>query len=172
MIRIARSLEIHKGDTSECEECGKTISLSELAENIGWCGECMDRHIREDGLFSDEGEGMKTLKQLGISPAPWETADDGMGYKDIWCNAPVTEDSEGENIIAEAISKKDANMMAAAPEMYKHGVELVSALEDWMQKYPPSEFSTFGQAYQLLVESVNNFRAALGKAAGESEVAE
>lgn len=56
MIRIARSLEIRKGDTGECEECGKTISLSELAENFGWCGECMDRHLREDGFFSDEAD--------------------------------------------------------------------------------------------------------------------
>ena len=44
--------------------------------------------------------------------------------------------------------------------------------DDWMKKYPPSEFSTFGQAYQLLVEATNNFRAALAKASGESEVKE
>lgn len=62
---------------------------------------------------------MKTLEQLGISPTPWKKADDGMGYKDIWCNAPVTEDSEGENIIAEAIDAKDAHLIAAAPDLYE-----------------------------------------------------
>ena len=62
---------------------------------------------------------MKTLEELGISPAPWKPVDDGMGYKDILCNLPVTEDSEGENIIAETVDAKDARLIAAAPELYE-----------------------------------------------------
>lgn len=56
--------------------------------------------------------------ELGISPVPWKPADDGMGYNDIWCNKPVTEDSEGEGIIAELVDAKDANMMSTAPKLY------------------------------------------------------
>ena len=105
---------------------------------------------------------MKTLEELGISPSPWKTADDGMGYKDIWCNATVTEDSEGENIIAEAISKKDANMMAASPEMY----EALAAMLSCAEKEAP--FTT-GSGMSIAMDMA---RKALRKAAGESEVTE
>lgn len=104
---------------------------------------------------------MKTLEQLGISPAPWRI-NDHASVLDRYC----------ETISGQygPYNWHNADLIAAVPDMYKYGAELVSALEDWMQKYPPSEFSTFGQAYQLLVEAINNFRAALAKAAGESEV--
>ena len=112
---------------------------------------------------------MKTLEQLGISHAPWSIDD----HNNI-------STADGHALAATMVSnayghdrtEKDALIIAAAPDMYKRGFELVSALDDWMKKYPPSEFSTFGQAYQLLVEATNNFRAALAKAAGESEVKE
>ena len=125
---------------------------------------------------------MKTLEQLGISPAPWKYKQDS-GYDrksgdfntyDAVCDAEgkfMVEWANGESYgEVWPNSEQDASLIAAAPQMYKHGVELVSSLEDWMKKYPPIEFSTFGQAYQLLVEAVNNFRTALAKAAGESEV--
>lgn len=60
--------------------------------------------------------------------------------------------------------------ISPAPELYERGIEFVSAFEHWMKIYHPSEFSTFGLAYQLLIESMNNFHAALAKAAGEGEV--
>ena len=125
---------------------------------------------------------MKTLEQLGISPAPWKYKQDSGYDRESWdfntydavCDAEgkfMVEWANGESY-GEVCpnSEQDARLMAAAPDMYKRGFELVFALEDWMQKYPPSEFSTFGQAYQLLVGAVNNFRSALAKASGESEV--
>ena len=106
---------------------------------------------------------MKTLEQLGVSPVPWRIND----------NASVV-DRYFEIISGQygPYNWHNASLIAAAPQMYKHGVELVSSLEDWMKKYPTSEFSTFGQAYQLLVEAINNFRSALAKAAGEREIKE
>ena len=101
---------------------------------------------------------MKTLDRLGISPFPWRTADDGMGYKDILCNIPVTEDSEGENIIAEAISTKDANVMAASPEMY----EALAAMLSCAEKEAP--FTT-GSGMSIAMDMA---RKALRKAAGEA----
>ena len=121
---------------------------------------------------------MKTLEQLGVSPAPWRADTDKLGNEnDVLCEYTSDLVRKGERrtkVVARCNAhfetfKADVHVIAAAPDMYKRGFELVSALEDWMQKYPPSEFSTFGQAYQLLVEAVNNFRAALAKAAGESE---
>ena len=72
---------------------------------------------------------MKTLEQLGISPVPWNPADDGLGYNDIICNSPVTEDSEGENIIAEAVDAKDARLIAAAPDLYEALAAILSCAE-------------------------------------------
>ena len=111
---------------------------------------------------------MKTLEQLGINPAPWTNtinAEKLFEINSVW-------DARNGCVLSIGYSESlnDARLIAAASCMYKHGVELVSSLEDWMKKYPPSEFSTFGQTYQLLVEATNNFRAALAKAAGESEV--
>lgn len=63
---------------------------------------------------------MKTLEELGISPAPWSFADDGMGGCDISCSgASYGEDCEGDDIIAQGVQKKDARIMAAAPKLYK-----------------------------------------------------
>lgn len=101
---------------------------------------------------------MKTLKQLGISPAPWKPVDDGMGYKDIWCNAPVTDDSEGENIIAEAVDAKDARLMEAAPKLY-------AACYEMLRYYYEQNTNTtvFNTALELMKQAV-------AEAAGESEV--
>lgn len=63
-------------------------------------------------------EPLKKLEELGISPAPWKPADDGIGYKDIWSNLRCAEPCEGEAIIAESVSEKDAQIMSAAPDMY------------------------------------------------------
>ena len=111
---------------------------------------------------------MKTLEELNISPVPWRNT--------IKSKIPLESgfvwDALSDGILTGgyAESLNDARLIAASPYMYKYGAELVLALENWMQLYPPSEFSTFGQAYQLLVKAVNNLRAALAKAAGESEV--
>ena len=100
---------------------------------------------------------MKTLEQLGISPAPWKPADDGIGYNDILCNVPVTEDSEGYNIIAEAVDAKDARLIAAAPELYAALFEMVEMYRD-------------GGSYDYEQEVIKMAKSALAKAAGEREV--
>lgn len=103
---------------------------------------------------------MRKLYELGISPTPWKKADDGMGYQDIWCNAPVTEDSEGENIIAEAIDAKDARLIAAAPELY----DMLQSLVEYIDR----ECIPCGETACELLAAARNV---LSKAAGE-EVSE
>lgn len=62
---------------------------------------------------------MKRLEQLGISQPPWRFADDGMGECDIRCSGvSYGEDYEGDDIIASSIQRKDAPMIAAAPDLY------------------------------------------------------
>lgn len=34
----------------KCEECGKVIAWDEYAVNFGCCTDCLNRHIKEDGL--------------------------------------------------------------------------------------------------------------------------
>ena len=63
---------------------------------------------------------MKKLSELTISPAPWSFADDGIGEYDIRCSGvSYGEDYEGDDIIAQSVQKKDAPMLAAAPDMYE-----------------------------------------------------
>lgn len=63
---------------------------------------------------------MKKLSELTISPAPWSFADDGIGEYDIRCSGMFYgEDYEGDDIIAQSVQKKDAPMLAAAPELYE-----------------------------------------------------
>ena len=110
---------------------------------------------------------MKTLEQLGISPAPWNSADDGMGFNDITCSSHVTEDSEGENIIAEAIDAKDARLMSAAPELY----EALRMYQEVFEKIRNSAWFLDANFYEIM--SLNKVMtaadAALAKAAIESE---
>jgi len=49
-IRKSREEQIAKGDTMKCEECGKVVSWDEYAVNFGWCDDCMEKHLKEDGL--------------------------------------------------------------------------------------------------------------------------
>ena len=103
---------------------------------------------------------MKTLKELGISPWPWKHADDGMGYRDIRCNVPLTEYSEGEDIIAESVDIRDAQLIAAAPELYEALAAMLSCAE---KNAPYLDMSHMDVAMDMA-------RKALAKAAGESEV--
>ena len=110
---------------------------------------------------------MKTLEQLGISPAPWKPADDGMGYKDILCNVPVTEDSEGENIIAEAIDAKDARLMSAAPDLY----EALRMYQEAFEEIRKSAWFIDANFHEImnLNKVMMAAEAALAKASGGSE---
>lgn len=64
-------------------------------------------------------EPLKKLEELGISPSPWRHTDDGMGYRDIKCECHLpSDDYEGEDIIAELVEEKDADMMIASTDMY------------------------------------------------------
>ena len=70
---------------------------------------------------------MKTLEQLGISPAQWNhysdfkiKSSDGILIDDDW-------DSEGGYAVC--ISKSDARLMAAAPDLYEALAAMLSCAE-------------------------------------------
>ena len=50
MSDIVKQMQMAKGDTQKCEECGKAIAWDEYAVNFGWCDDCLNRHLKEDGL--------------------------------------------------------------------------------------------------------------------------
>ena len=99
---------------------------------------------------------MKTLEQLGISPAPWSVDDHN--------NIRTT---DGHTLAATMVSnayghdrtEKDAFIIAAAPELYEALVAMLSRAE----KEAP--FTT-GSGMSIAMDMA---RKALKKAAGESE---
>ena len=92
---------------------------------------------------------MKTLEQLGISPAPWTKAGD------------IVDDNEG-HVIFNAYEDDDyanARLIAAAPELYKSLAAMLSCAE---KEAPFTTESGMSIAMDMA-------RKALKKAAGESE---
>ena len=89
---------------------------------------------------------MKTLEQLGISPAPWTKAGD------------IVDDNEGR-VIFNAYEDDDyanARLIAAAPELYEALYDVVAYCES--THLVPSE--RFGKVLEKV-------KAALAKAGGE-----
>ena len=114
---------------------------------------------------------MKTLEQLGISPAPWSIDydyDDGVPYR-VNCTRPrglsnrVFDDCDG-------ILDADALLIAAAPELYK---SLREAIIEICHDCPDCDVnSDYKCSNQNCVGQAALWRAALAKASGESEVKE
>lgn len=108
---------------------------------------------------------MKRIEELGISPWPWSFADDGIGEYDIRCSGvSYGEDYEGDDIIAQSIQKKDAPMLAAAPELYE---ALREAVSDKCVGCCRRIDDENGNCATLCM--VGNWRKALAKASGEEE---
>ena len=45
-----RAHQLETGDTMPCESCGKVVAWDEYAANFGWCDECLNKHLKQDGL--------------------------------------------------------------------------------------------------------------------------
>lgn len=50
MQKIVRQMQMAKGDTQKCEECHRKIAWDEYAVNFGLCDDCLNKHLKEDGL--------------------------------------------------------------------------------------------------------------------------
>ena len=97
---------------------------------------------------------MKTLEQLGISPTPWSVDDHdnirtGDGHT---LAATMVSDAYGHDR-----TEQDAFIIAAGPELYAALFEMVEMHRD-------------GGSYDYEQEVIKKAKAALAKAAGESEV--
>ena len=102
---------------------------------------------------------MKTLEQLGISPAPWKYV--GYHYHrngeyihlgEVWVKG-------GKHKIVVDISQPDARLIAAAPELY----DMLQSLVEYIDR----ECIPCGETACELMAAAHNV---LAKAAGESEV--
>lgn len=104
---------------------------------------------------------MKTIEQLGISPAPWKHTP-----ADEWTHAGI-DDANGCGVgetyqvprSDEGTETANACICAAAPELYSALFEMVEMYRD-------------GGSYDYEQEVIKKAKAALAKAAGESEVKE
>ena len=98
---------------------------------------------------------MKTLEQLGISPAPWRQEANAYGTLDVL-------GSDDSLVVAyenplDRNDQENRRLIAAAPELYAALFEMVEMYRD-------------GGSYDYEQEVIKMAKAALAKAAGESEV--
>lgn len=113
---------------------------------------------------------MKTLEQLGISPAPWKVAMDdiamvfsGSKYPSLStphiCEVDIIDDPERKC--------NDIKLIAASPELY-------DALREAVKNYCEgcNDFVSGDQVCDPCECPARKWRAALAKASGESEVKE
>ena len=98
---------------------------------------------------------MKTLEQLRISPVPWTN----MIKSKIHFETNSVLDANNGGILTGGYyeSLNDARLIAAAPELYAALFEMVEMHRD-------------GGSYDYEQEVIKKAKAALAKAAGESEV--
>ena len=101
---------------------------------------------------------MKTLEQLGISPATWEIDN----WSECWL---IVRDAKGRYAATpdgdeETEAIPNAHLIAAAPELYEALAAILSCAE---KEFP---FTT-GSGMSIAMDMA---RKALAKAAGESEV--
>ena len=112
--------------------------------------------MRIKGINKERGEVMKPLNQLGISPAPWSVD-----------NHNNIRTDDGHTLAATVVSnaygldrtENNALIIAAAPELYAALFEMVEMYQNC-------------GSYDYEQEVIKTAKAALAKAAGESEVKE
>ena len=97
---------------------------------------------------------MKTLEELNISPAPWRQVANGYGTLDVL-------GSDDSLVVAyenplDNNDQENRRLIAAAPELYAALFEMVEMYRD-------------GGSYDYEQKVIKMAKAALAKAAGESE---
>ncbi len=104
---------------------------------------------------------MKTLEELGISPAPWTKHGDCSVYGEILAadGSPVVDYDWSANPAAEAADDPNARLIAAAPELYE-------ALREWVEELCDSCQAEVGRTCDGECEAVRKAKAALEKVGG------
>ena len=112
---------------------------------------------------------MKTIEELGISPAPWSINEDG----EVWCkyiSNAIQPNKIRTRVVARPNfyfdeSKSDAHLIAAAPKLYKKAYEVAENL--LVHLAVPTQTITMNRAE--IAAMYKDLLAALAEAAGESE---
>ena len=111
---------------------------------------------------------MKTLEQLGISPAPWRKTLYEFGDEDAQYQVTVADARfpVGAVTLSGEYCEADANLIAASPKLYENAYEVADNLR--IHLAVPTQTITMNRAE---VEAMaRELEYALALAAGESEV--
>lgn len=111
---------------------------------------------------------MKTIEQLGVSPAPWKQGEWVPYCEDsiIWCEYHRKDGTPSTRIVArcnacfsDEQARRDARLIAAAPELYE-------ALRLWVEELCEDCQAEIGKTCDGKCEAVRRAVAALEKAGG------
>lgn len=100
---------------------------------------------------------MKTLEQLGISPAPWKAVQGISLWVESSDGICVADDID---MIDDETGEANARLIAAAPDLYE-------ALRLWVEELCEDCQSEIGKTCDGKCEAVRKAKAALAKAGGE-----
>lgn len=103
---------------------------------------------------------MKTIEQLGVSPAPWKA---DIGVYSFWVDDNAEKSVCMENSTCKNdrdIGRRNARLIAAAPELYE-------ALRLWVEELCEDCQAEIGKTCDGKCEAVRRAVAALEKAGGE-----
>lgn len=110
---------------------------------------------------------MKTLEQLGISPAPWSVTPNNFESEDVTANDSTVVVAY-EPTFEEAKDSINKRLIAAAPDLYK----ALRMYQEVFEKIRKSAWFLDANFHEIMClnKVMTAADAALAKAAGESEV--
>lgn len=123
---------------------------------------------RPDGLIKTKEE--KKMEKTKHTPGPWKSECMGSEGYVVWMDGPISKEHHSLSRIADCtkmpfyISKANARLIAAAPELLEAAVDMVGLWEAWAHIAEALIGSPLWRSIEMRIEE---FRMAIAKAKGD-----